>query len=388
MTDMNTIRVIPFCGKVDAWPIWSEKFLAKSKRYGFKDLLLEKLLILKVVEEYDEVSDIGKKMSRAIELNEIDYTELILPIDVKTSNGKIAFNIVKGCRSKDYPDGNAAVAWEKLKDKYEPVSAPSMVKLDKQFRELSLKKSQDPEVWITELEDICVRLDDMGSSISENQFMIHVLNNLTSDYDLQLALMEKRIGDVEKALTVEEIRADLSLCFERLNMNSSKNGDAEELEEHALFSGQFKGKCRNCGQLGHKLFQCKNRLNSSHNGSNNGNMTGGIFCTYCRKSGHVKQNCFKLKNKDGQYNNNQSSNSNNGNRGRENYGSQDVVFTTTTKSKKFTEYIWICDSGACGHYSNSEKGLFKVESINGSITVGNGKSMTATKVGSLKCCVI
>jgi hypothetical protein len=169
--------------------------------------------------------------------------------------------------------------------------------------------------------------------------MVHVLNNLTSDYDLQLVLMEKRIGDREKPLTVEEIRADLSLHFERLNMSSSKNGDVEELEEHALFSGQFKGKCRNCGQLSHKSFQCKNCSTLSHNGGNNGN-AGGIFCTYCRKFGHVKQNCFKLKNKNGQYNNNQSSNSNNGNHGRENYGSQDVIFATMTKSEKFTENMW------------------------------------------------
>jgi hypothetical protein len=53
-----------------------------------------------------------------------------------------------------------------------------MVKLDKQFRDSSLKKYQDPEVWMTELEEFRVRLDDMGSRISENQFMIHVLNNL------------------------------------------------------------------------------------------------------------------------------------------------------------------------------------------------------------------
>jgi hypothetical protein len=69
-----------------------------------------------------------------------------------------------------------------------------MVKLDEHFRDLSLKKSQDPEVWITELEDFCIRLDYMGLSISENQFMIHVLNNLSADYDLQLALLEKRTG--------------------------------------------------------------------------------------------------------------------------------------------------------------------------------------------------
>jgi hypothetical protein len=66
-----------------------------------------------------------------------------------------------------------------------------MVKLEKQFRQLSLKKGQDPEVWITESEDLCMKLENMGSCITENQFMIHILNNLTSDYDLQLGLMER-----------------------------------------------------------------------------------------------------------------------------------------------------------------------------------------------------
>lgn len=257
MTDLNTIRVIPFCGKVDEWPIWSEKFLAKAKRYGFKDLLLGKLSIPKVDDVFDEISEEGKKMTKVIELNEIAYTELILSIDVKASYGKIAFNIVKGCKTKDYPDGNAASAWEKLKNKYEPVSAPSMVKLDKQFRELTLKKGQDPEVWITELEDIRVRLDDMGSSIPENQFMIHILNNLTADYDLQLALLEKRIGDKERPLTVDEIRAELSLRFERLTMKSARNEDGEVVEEHALLAVSLKVNAEIVDRLGTSHFSAK-----------------------------------------------------------------------------------------------------------------------------------
>jgi gag-polypeptide of LTR copia-type len=77
-----------------------------------------------------------------------------------------------------------------------------------------LKKGENPEVWITELEDLRIRLEDMGSIISDNQFMIHVLNNLTSDYDLQLVLMEKRVGDSEKPLSIEEIKAELGLHFE------------------------------------------------------------------------------------------------------------------------------------------------------------------------------
>ena len=385
MTDLSTIRVIPFCGKSEEWPIWSEKFLAKAKRYGFKDLLLGKLSIPKSDEVFDEVSDEGKKKAKIIELNEIAYTELILSIDVKTSNGKIAFNLVKGCKSKDYVDGNAATAWERLKNKYEPISAPSMVKLEKQFRDLSLKKNQDPEVWITELEDLRVRLEEMGSNISDDQFMIHILNNLTSDYELQLALMERRVGDKEKPLTVEEIRAELSLRFERLNMGSTNNDDKDVMEDQALFSGQFKGKCRNCGQIGHKSYQCKNRGNN--NGGNNGNSNATIYCTYCRKTGHLKKNCFKLKKKENQNDNNHASKFT-GNRDRQNFDSTDVAFMATSENEDLTSDIWICDSGACGHYCNFKEGLFDTRDINEEITIGNGKSMIAAKVGSLKCKVI
>jgi hypothetical protein len=110
MTDMNTIRVIPFCGKVEEWLIWSESFLAKAKCCGFKDLLLGKLSIPKMDKEIDETTGIGKKKSMIIELNEIAYTELILLIDVKASNGKFAFSINKGYKTKDYPDINSAIA--------------------------------------------------------------------------------------------------------------------------------------------------------------------------------------------------------------------------------------------------------------------------------------
>jgi hypothetical protein len=107
-------------------------------------------------------------------------------IGVKAS-GKVALNFFRGCKTKDYLDGNDSIAWERLKNKYEPVSVPSMVKLEKKFRELSLKKGQDLEVSITELEDLCIKLENMGSCITENQFMMHILNNLTSDHDLCLA---------------------------------------------------------------------------------------------------------------------------------------------------------------------------------------------------------
>jgi hypothetical protein len=127
MSDLSAIRVLSFSGSRDEWPTWSEIFLVKAKRSGIKDLLLGKVLIPKSPEVFDEKTDEGKRMLRIIDLNEMAFTELVLSIDVSSSSGKIAFVILKSCKTKDYEDGHAGLVWEKLKKKYDPVSAPSFV---------------------------------------------------------------------------------------------------------------------------------------------------------------------------------------------------------------------------------------------------------------------
>jgi gag-polypeptide of LTR copia-type len=186
MDDLSTIRVILFYGKSEEWPTWSKKVLAKSKQFGFKYVLLGKVKISKTYEVYDMELEEGKKLIIAAGMNELAYTELTLSIDVKTISGKVTFNLVKECKSKEYVDGNTFMAWERLKNKFEPLSAPYLVKMEKQFRQCALKKGQDPEIWLTEFEDYRMKLEELGSSITDNQFMIHILNNMTSDYDLQL----------------------------------------------------------------------------------------------------------------------------------------------------------------------------------------------------------
>ena len=53
--------------------------------------------------------------------------------------------------------------------------------IEKLSHQCALKKWQDPEVWLSELEDYRMKLEELGSSISDNQFMIHILINMTSD---------------------------------------------------------------------------------------------------------------------------------------------------------------------------------------------------------------
>jgi hypothetical protein len=77
--------------------------------------------------------------------------------------------------------------------------------------------------------------------------MIHLLNEISSDYGLQLALTEKRVGEDKRPLTVEKIKSELRLRFQRLNMSSCEDNGGNIFEKYALFSAQFKGKCRQCG---------------------------------------------------------------------------------------------------------------------------------------------
>jgi hypothetical protein len=63
--------------------------------------------------------------------------------------------------------------------------------------------------------------------------MINILNNLTSDYALQLTLVKIRVGDADEPLTVKEVREELNLRYESLNMKTSSNEEGEVLEKQA-----------------------------------------------------------------------------------------------------------------------------------------------------------
>ena len=89
----------------------------------------------------------------------------------------------------------------------------------------------------------------MGLIISDEYLMIHILNNLPSEYELQVEQTEENINKYDNLLISEQVCSTLSLKFERLNASNEDDKDDKETEK-ALLTIQFKGSCNNCGNVG------------------------------------------------------------------------------------------------------------------------------------------
>ena len=116
----TAIRVLLFSGKKTDWNHWEEKFMAKAKRKGLKEIYNGTKTIPRYLDEddedYDEMTEEEiKKYNKMCELNELAYSDLIMSMDTSTTAGKVAFGLVKSSKSKDFPDGNAAISWKRLK---------------------------------------------------------------------------------------------------------------------------------------------------------------------------------------------------------------------------------------------------------------------------------
>lgn len=104
----------------------------------------------------DDTNDTDKPKLKLRQLNELAYDDLILSMDTSTASGEVAFNLSRSAKTSDYRNGDATLAYKKLKTKYSPDTAPTLTKLHKIFYSSKLKKNADPDVLITNLEDVRV----------------------------------------------------------------------------------------------------------------------------------------------------------------------------------------------------------------------------------------
>jgi gag-polypeptide of LTR copia-type len=81
-------------------------------------------------------------------------------------------------------------------------------KLIKQQNESRMKKNEDPEVWITNLECLGQRIAECGKTMDDNELIMHVLYHLPTEYNNINDQYLKDLDDA-KEIKLEDLCTDL-----------------------------------------------------------------------------------------------------------------------------------------------------------------------------------
>ena len=224
-------------------------------------------------ETLDESKD--KEKLKARKANIEAYHDLVL-----ANLEMIPFNIIDMSTTASLPDGDAHLAWKRLNAKYESKTNVSLTQLQLEFSESELTYvHKDPEEWMTKLEVIQSRLRSMNYNIRLEQLIIHVLNHLPEEYDVFFDTIEIDIDFKTKSYNYDNVKEMICLKYEKLMRCSDRDNKEPESALNVVnrnekrFKKQFKGRCYNCGKIGHKGVDCweldKNKNNRPPSWSSN-----------------------------------------------------------------------------------------------------------------------
>jgi hypothetical protein len=402
----KTIKIVQFSGKQEDWRKWSRKFLARATMKKYKGVLLGTTIVPAESDVLDLRTNEGKAAKAARDANEIGYNELLL-----CSDDDVVFATVDSACTADLPSGSARLAWQNLEAKFEPKTSASKVELRRQFTTTILEdESVHPDSWLASLEKIRQQLAGMNSPISDNDMILHILCNLPRAYETLSEQLERRVDHQQNPLTLDELREELRLKYQRLTRYNQKE-DATALV--ANFKKGFKGTCRLCGKYGHKATDCwHNKSNNQSQATtnptqdkiqNNQNENKNKKeCKYCKKSGHTVDECWKLKFKKekDEKNKNEDKKQKIDNDKKEKKEENDVVMIMTQvdenialqcadiKKKYQTYELWIGDTGATAHMSNSPDGFENIVYIESKIKMGNKATLISPFYGDKKVSII
>ena len=113
-----------------------------------------------------------------------------------------------------------------MKTKHEPSNTLSLIAVKKEFALCALTdSSQDPDVWLHDLERKRQILGTMGHQVSDVDLIIHIINNLPEDYKNLIENLESKIDN--GLLDLEKLKNRLRTNSRRLmdnDMKPEKNG--------------------------------------------------------------------------------------------------------------------------------------------------------------------
>lgn len=279
-----TKRLVMFRPNIEgSFDPWANQFQAlNDKPRGWNGIMTGKVKV-PTKAEYDAALRIDEKQRSKDQKSVIIrykanvdcYNEMILSMDVSTTQGKLAYHLVRTCKKKDdYPEGNCNMAYEKLVSKYAPKNTQSELTLRRKFANFRLREGEDPDEFLMHLEMTAMDINAMESGtsdITDMDIMSQALCNLPASYDAILDGLERQLeASGDEKLTIDKLREKLNARYVRLAKLEELDEDGPEQTLMAIqrFKKKFKGTCYRCGKRGHKSTDCDQRKKNENEKAN------------------------------------------------------------------------------------------------------------------------
>ncbi|KAE9211948.1 hypothetical protein PF005_g10802 [Phytophthora fragariae] len=165
---------------------------------------------------------------------------------------------------------SAIMAWNTLCDFYYRTTMHNRVTMTRHLHEFKMEDGVTMAKHLDKFNELIVGLQTLGEPLDEARQLVILLTNLSTEYELICSIVENSMDfmlvEVKEKLLKEFERLDKKEGTERalkVTANGSKikgaktfKGGKDSKGYSVRKHGGFKGKCFNCGQMGHMKRDC------------------------------------------------------------------------------------------------------------------------------------
>jgi len=268
-----------------------------------------------------------------------EITEAWLLNDMKAL-GLIAQGVAVEHHTKIRSATSAIMAWNTLRDFYNRTTMHNRVTMTRRLHEFKMEGGVTMAKHLDDFDELIVGLQTLGEPLAEARQLVILLSSLPTEYELICSIVENA-----KDFTLIEVKENLLKEYERL----TKKEGAERALKAAAHGSKFKTFKGGKGSKGSKGF--RSRQNGGFKGK----------CFNCGQMGHMKRDCPDP-----------------------NAGNNDDDAVIAIGKSRSTG--WLIDSGATAHMTPHRNDLFEYKDLDSKIevTIADGKKIRVVGTGSVR----